>query len=62
MSSEATFLADILRGCRNRDGEDDFSASDARSFDDDDAEQFSTATIQSAEDELHLDNSSTRPG
>jgi hypothetical protein len=59
MSGEATFLAYILRGCGNCDGEDDFSAADAGSFDDDDAEQFSTATIQSAEDESHLDHSST---
>jgi hypothetical protein len=61
MSGEAPFLADILQGHGNCDGKDDFSASDAGSFDDNDAEQFSTATIQSAEDESHSDHSSTQP-
>jgi hypothetical protein len=61
MSSEAKFLSSILGGRGNRDGDDDFSASDAGSFDDDDAEQFSTVSIKSPEDESHSDNSSTRP-
>lgn len=61
MSGEALFLADILGGRENRDERDNFSASDARSFDDDDAEQFSTATIKSAGDDEQSDDSSARP-
>ena len=61
MSGEATFLASILEGLGNHDGDDNFSASDAGSFDDDDAEQFSTVPIKSAEDESHSDHSSAGP-
>lgn len=61
MSSEATFLADIVGTCRNRARSGDFSASDEGSFDDDDADNFSTATIDSAEDQSQSDHSSTRP-
>ena len=61
MSSEAKFLSSILGGRGNRDGDDDFSASDAGSFDDDDAEQFSTVSIKSPEDESHSDHSSDPP-
>ena len=55
------FLAYILEGHGNRDDEDNFSASDAGSFDGNDAEQFSTVLIKSAEDESHSDHSSAGP-
>jgi hypothetical protein len=61
MSGKAMFLAYILEGHGNRDDEDNFSASDAGSFDGNDAEQFSTVLIKSAEDESHSDHSSDPP-
>ena len=50
MSGKAFFLADIVGRSRNCADRDDFSALDAGSFVDDDVEEFSTATINSAED------------
>ena len=51
MSGEAMFLADIVGGRGNRDGEDDFSVSDNGSFDDDDADAFSTTSLPKVDDE-----------
>ena len=61
MSGEAMFLADIVGARGNRDGEDDFSVSDNGSFDDDDADAFSTTSLPKVDDESLSDESESRP-
>ena len=57
MSGEAVFLADIVGGRGNRDGEDNFLVSDDGSFDDNDEEGFSTTSLPKVDDESLLDES-----
>jgi hypothetical protein len=61
MCSEAMFLADILGGCGNRDGDDNFSFSGGGSFGDNDAEGFSTTSLPKVTDETISDELDSRP-
>ena len=61
MSGEALFFHDIVGGGRNHACGDDFSASSAEPFDDDDAEGFSTSSLPKVDDESLSDHSGGRP-
>ena len=61
MSGNAMFLADLVPGGDFGADCSDFSEAEVGSFLDDDAEQFSTATINSDKDESHSNHSGSQP-